>query len=246
MIVFLISLVSLFFFAFVFLDLASHLPRLSGSSLKLNGLGFAFQTMANTVKRIFLVIIPPTLGFIAVYGNPIDVFTAVLVSHATASISFVLAYGFRRKLTSIFDGAILHYSEGNSLVLSFRKGFINTRIVQNGIDIRFSIHSIRRDILFPAVWIFFFYTGSGFLVNILAMISHEYSVIILQLTGALNALGTFVLAFVLDPKISRVYENGEEAESVFVTLFSAQMINVLFVSPVFYFLAALFFFIGFS
>ena len=74
------------------------------------------------------------------------------------------------------------------------------------------------------------------------MITHEYSAIILQLTGALNALGTFVLAFFLDPRISRVYENGDGAESVFVTLFSAQMINVLLVSPAFYLFIALLFF----
>ena len=204
MVVLFISLISVFFFVFVLLDLTSHLPRLSGSSLGLNGLGFAFQTMANTIKRIFLVIIPPALGFIAVYGDPVDVFTAVLSAHAAASVSFFVVFLSRRKLASLFSGAILRYSEGDSLLLSFRKGLAGAKPFQNGVDIRFSLRAIRSDILLPAIWIFFFYTGSGFLVNILAMITHEYSAIILQLTGALNALGTFVLAFFLDPRISRV------------------------------------------
>ena len=239
---FYLFLISMLFAIFVFLDLASHLPRVCGSALRLNGLGFAFQTMVNTIKRIFLVLIPPSLGLVVFYGEPLDVFIAVFSCHAAASLSFVVAYMSRRVLASALSEAIRFYSEGNSLVGSFVVGVKGPKMGQDVVSLKFTIGSIRRDIFIPAVWIFFFYSGSGFLVNLIAMISGEFSVVILQLTGALNAFGTMVLAFFLDPRISRIYEVGEDPQSVYVTLFSAQVVNVLVISPIFYSIIAVYFY----
>lgn len=226
--------VSCLFSVFVFLDLVSHAPRLSGSLLGLNGLGFAFQTMVNTVKRIFLVLIPPALGLVAINGKPTDVFVAVFTSHFSAIISFLVVFFSRQWIVDFFCSTIRSYAEGSGIMSAFADKFRNKRNNEKPIEIKIDARSVRGEIFLSAVWIFFFYTSAGFLINIFAVASPDYSFIILQLTGVINACGTLVLAFFLDPRISRIYEHGGDVETVYVSLFFAQFANVVVISPFFY------------
>ena len=89
-------------------------------------------------------------------------------------------------------------------------------------------------LLIPATWIFFFYSASPFLINILGVKFSEYSNIILQLTGLCSALGTLALAFILDPKLSRQYEMQTELHVALNSLFFAHMLNILVMSPLFF------------
>jgi len=239
------GVVCFLFAAFVFFDLLSLMPRLSGSHLKMNGLGFSFQTIINTIKRIFLVLIPPSVGVIALNGTVSDVFYAIYLAHAATIASFTLAYVLRDVFFRYFCKMIVQYSQGESLRKSAILAIRREHSISGLAQIKFNRENVRFELLPVIVWIFFFYASSGFIINIIASVLPEYSVIVLQMTGFFNALGTMALAFYLDPKISRIYESGRDVKSVYVTLFVGQMINILIASPIFYgSMAALSIFLG--
>ena len=228
------ALVCLLFSAFVLLDIVSLMPRLSGSLLGLNGLGFSFTIIANTVKRVFVVLFPPAIGVVALHGSPEDVFRTIFLSHFSAFFVFIVSYRHRYFLFSYFCSTIKSYSSGHRLFSSILRAHKYRHACAPNIDLTFSIAMISFRLLPAALWIFFFYAASGFMINIFAILAPRYSIVILQLTGAINALGTLALAFYLDPKVTRIYERGEQPQKVYMTLFSAQFLNICVFSPLFY------------
>ncbi|PRX26636.1 Protein of unknown function [Meinhardsimonia xiamenensis] len=233
-------LVSIFFSLFVFLDAISHMQRLAGSVAGLNGLGFAFQTMVNTLKRIFVVLFPPTLGFVSVYGSKFDVFASILLAHVAGAVSLVIFFLMRVAVFRFSYYTIKLYSEGGGVFNSIMEARNEFRGEGPALDLRLSLDKVNGKLVTWAVWVFFFYASSGFLVNIAALMWAEYSTVILQLTGVLNAFGTIALAFFLDPQITRIYESKNSAERVFHTLYVAQVINICFVSPIIYLILGFF------
>jgi hypothetical protein len=57
--------------------------------------------------------------------------------------------------------------------------------------------------------VYFIYGSSLFFINILGAEFQEQSAVIYQLVGIINALGTLLMSFYLDPKISRNFDQKE-------------------------------------
>jgi hypothetical protein len=229
--------------AFVALDLVSLFPRMAGSLIKKNGIGYSFQVMTATFRRVFIVIYPPLLGFISIDGSLNTLFQVVLISYGTAVFSLIAIFLLKNRILSFFCASLDEFSENGKLSRAFAVGFRDAykwADVAQGVFLdksRPSSEKITFDktIVLTAAWIYFFYSSSPFLINVLGLKFSEYSNIILQLTGLSNAIGTIALAFFLDPKLSRIYEQQSDLPVASRSLFLAHVISLCVVGPIFFF-----------
>jgi len=236
--------VAAIFSGFVLLDVLSVLPRIAGSIVGLQGLSYSFQVMVMTLKRVFVVLYPPFLGFIVITGGLGDLFSAIFLSYIASAFALALYVVFYKPILSFFCDFIFAFNSGRGLAKSFFGSLFSKRGWEQEVKEKISIlggHEIDLKIFVSALWIYFFYSGSMFFINVVSAIFSEYSEVILQTAGFFNALGTVALAFYLDPKISRIYETGRGLNKVLRSLVFAHISNLIVVSPlffgVFYFLA---------
>lgn len=236
-------LVPVLFGCFVALDIASVFPRIAGSMIGKNGIAYAFQVMTNTVKRVFIVSYPPLLGLISISGTINDLFSVLFISYTVAILVFLIVVFSRISIVAFFFTSLQDFSDNGEVFRSIIKGFQNSSEWTGEVRHRLNhkgrmsdlFSGIDRKIVVPAVWIFFFYSASPFLINVLGMIYRDYSSVILQLTGLSNAFGTIALAFFLDPKLARFYERQSDLPAVSRSLLLAHLINLGMISPLFFF-----------
>ena len=100
--VMLVCTVTILYSGFIALDVCSIFPRVSGSLNGKNGIGYTFQVMTNTLKRIFVVLYPPALGAVALSGSITDVFFAVMCSYLGAVFVILFLYGLRKTILKFF------------------------------------------------------------------------------------------------------------------------------------------------
>lgn len=235
-------LVIALFSSFVFLDVLSIFPRASGSIVKLNGISYSFQVIVNTFKRIFIVSYPPLIGLIIIYGDLADLIKTVFLSCLFAIIPLFLCIFLRRKILKYFCYFLVSYNKTGwllrSAILVGRKdnsveeiNFFDKILDEKFISLKSK--NINLPILFLASWIYLFYGSSMFVINLIAYRFADFSSVVLQLTGLINALGTFVMAFFLDPKLSRIFEHGVSLSSTINSLLLAHILNICLLTPIF-------------
>lgn len=71
--------VIIFFAFYVLLDCIAVVPRIAGSILGKNSLGYSFSNIASTIKRIFVVAYPPLLGWLSINGE--DIYSVIYLSY---------------------------------------------------------------------------------------------------------------------------------------------------------------------
>lgn len=216
-IVLLQSSVVLLFVGYVFFDLVSINARAAGAVFNRNALGYSLAVMVNTVKRIFLVLYPPVLGVIALLGGVDDVVASVFACYLFSALPLFLMVKWRRNVMTRCSIFLLYYSRTGHLAYSAFRAMRMKSGLRQYVDVRigqtyFRAPRVRKfsySIVFTATWVYVFYSSSLFIVNLVGVIHAEYGPIVYQLVGLVNALGTIVFAFVLDPKISRMLEGRE-------------------------------------
>lgn len=233
---------------FVALDIIAIFPRMAGSIIQKNGIAYSFQFMTTTVKRLFVVTYPPLLGIISINGSIDDMFRIVLISYGAAILVWVAIFLFRIRIIAFFCASLEDFGQNGRLPRAIIAGL---RYSSNWVDEvnklfagTFRIESghtnIDKSIAVTAVWIFFFYSATPFIINIFGMKYSEYASVILQLTGVSSALGTLVLAFFLDPKLSRIYEDQKDLPFAFRSLIFSHLVNLSLICPLFFYTLSLF------
>ncbi|WP_157375737.1 hypothetical protein [Alcanivorax hongdengensis] len=245
---YIVWIVSFSFGLFVFLDVLSAMPRMAGSIIGLNGLAYSFQVMVATLKRVLIVTYPPFVGLAALKGGAELVVLAIAGSYFLGMISVTLCFAIRVPLVSFFCAAISSYGDGVGLWKAVRNGYANRKKWKGDVIEKIwpyrgfsALKSMDYGVFIPAVWIFFFYGASVFVVNLVSLKFPDLSPVILQTTGFVNALGTLALAFYLDPKISVRYENKKSVFSVSYSIVGAHVVNLFLVGPAFFLFVVVFF-----
>lgn len=211
------SSVVFLFVGYVFFDLVSINARAAGAAFNRNALGYSLAVMVNTVKRIFMVLYPPVLGVIALLGGVDEVVTSIFACYLFSVFPLFLIVKWRRNVMVRCSIFLLHYSRTGRFVRSAFQAMRTKSGLRQYVDGRIGKAYFRKSmaknfscsIAFTATWVYVFYSSALFIVNLVGVIHAEYGPIVYQLVGLVNALGTIVFAFVLDPKISRMLEGRE-------------------------------------
>lgn len=230
-------LVAILFAIFIFLDVCSIFPRIAGTLLNKANTGFSFQIIVNTLKRVFVVLYPPILGVIVLRSNMSGLFGTIALSYALGLLALGAAVLLRAPTIKLFEAAILSYGQHPNMLRAFISGIRGVALPANS-DLLTQATRLRGPIdwaiAFSGSVIFTAYFGATFTVNVVSERFPLYAPIILQLGGLINAVGTLVLAFVYDPRLSRRLDNDNDHGVIVRSVIVAYLMCLLVMSPIYY------------
>lgn len=226
-----ISFVVIVLFVFyAILDAIALLPRVAGSMLGKNGLGYTFSIMVQTLKRIFVVSYPPLLGWISLHGG--SLYPTIYAAYFFGFIAVVLISVIKYPLIKYFMHLIDGYLVGGSLVYSIFKHKQKNHDFMVSDKAGGLILKLDKSLVFSSAWVYFIYGSSLFLINVFGSKFSEHSAVIYQLVGIINALGTMLMSFYLDPKISRNFDHQADVMVSNDSVVAGQILSLGILGPV--------------
>jgi hypothetical protein len=223
-------LVVVLFTLYALLDAIALLPRVAGSILHKNGLGYTFSVMVHTLKRVFVVSYPPLLGWIALQGD--SLYPAIFASYFCGALAVVLVSIFKYPTIKCFIHWIEGYAVGGSVFYAvFQHPYTphESMVGQGKVDFSFSFD---KSLIYSSSWVYFIYGSSLFFINIFGAKFQDQSAVIYQLVGIINALGTVLMSFYLDPKISRNFDQKERIMESNDSVVAGQLLALVVWGPV--------------
>lgn len=226
-------LVMVSFGLYAFFDAMTITARTAASLEGRNAAGASLEKIMNTLKRFSMFIYPPILGFIILSGETRFFMLSIYGSFALATIIGTICLFQRSSSLGYFRRVTLRFSNGQNvsgaLLLSFRKPPEKAgTLPQHGL--RDSIRMNRR-LYFFATGVYFFYASAIFFLNLISLIYADAAVILLQMLGLINGVGTILLAFIVDPVISRKLDNAQDLDALSVTVLLSQLTTYALLGP---------------
>lgn len=223
-------LVIFLFVLYAVLDAIALLPRVAGSILGKNGLGYTFSVMVHTLKRVFVVSYPPLLGWIALHGG--SLYSTIYAAYFFGVMAVVLVSIFKYPIIRYFMHLIDGYSVGGSVFFSILKHKSQKHdFVMDKKSVDFSL-KLDKSLVYSSAWVYFVYGSSLFFINIFGAEFQEHSAVIYQLVGIINALGTLLMSFYLDPKISRNFDHQADVMLSNDSVVAGQILSLGILGPV--------------
>lgn len=226
-------LIVFLFASFVFIDSISVLPRLVGSNQNSNSLGSSLQIMANTVKRFCIVLLAPMVGFITITDSLEALIFLIIICFLTSIFIFIftsynhhiIKFFFENMLKIILDRDMSF----KKIISFFIKSFSNNCNDNFNLKIfDFSKENCNKDVRFISGLIFLMYVNVVFIINIISMSYPGSSAIILQMSGVFTSLGTIMMAFWLDPILSRSFDTKIDSYKNVQSFLQGKIIGLFF------------------
>lgn len=238
----LLILVPLSFACIHFLEFTGIMARLGGIRSKSHMLGYSIQQAVYVGTRLFIVMLLPMLGLIVDTQIEKSSYRAMAVSalFGAAALSF-MAYLLQNKVVSYYIGVIKSYKKTGNFVGSFFTfpATADQRPLSIGEQIKLAWASAEgKRIIFQSMVVFSIY-GTGIFISFYAALSnYEYRASISQLSGIINSLGTVLLTFFIEPRISRGIDAERlDAESLVHALLIGRLLGVAILGQIILFTA---------
>ena len=199
------------FFLMNFIEMASFGSRVAGRVLKRVALGTTLQHSIFTASRIFLVIFLPALGYIVESGINLQNYLIIVI--VSFSLSFISSIYLLIKLNifQIFFQNIFRLYAENTIPFSFFKALIlKNQDTKLRLCNSFSMDKIIWKKALVSCFAYLFLISSYFLAFTLAIVYPENRLTLSQFTGFFHIFGAIVMAFYLDPMLSRSIDNFSE------------------------------------
>jgi len=227
------------------IELAAILARIAGVKSDNKVLGYSVQQSVYMATRLMIVCFLPLLGFV------VDVGVSKNAYHWLSHLSLVAACGlgffvilFRARIVNYFSDVVQRFSVKKSgLFKCFF--FCLPGLAKNGggEDVReiFNVSAARKVFLLSLL-VYSIYSCGVFISFYLALIFPEHKVSLSQVSGVVNALAAFLLAFVIEPRIATEVDGNQEfSMKLLYALLYGRFISVFLVGhliflAVFYFI----------
>lgn len=239
-----IMCIAFFFSGYIFFDAMAVIARASASLMSRNAFGAAIEKMMNTLKRLMIFFYPPILGYFIIKDDLNSIMISIAISYVLAAVVLILLIIKRHSFLLYFCLVTKKFTNGETILKSFiyKKNeiyFAEAESFFSSVDHSFKLAKISDVTKYPrltltASWIYFIFGASIFSLNILALAFAQYAPIILQCLGLINGLGTLVLAFVVDPVVSRYLDASKQLDEVALSLLVAQLVACFAIAPAFF------------
>lgn len=236
--VILVVVVAMCFAWYALFECLTLLVRAAAAELHQNAAGGAYEKIMSTFKRLAMFMYPPLLGFIILKQNTSALLAAILLSFSVAAIVVIFCIAYRMALLGLCRNVLHEFRKGTSAGASLLQG-----MWQGAPDVVVAARSRRmiitacgaakRDpqLFFAATWVSLVYSSAIFFMNLLAMKFADSAVILLQMLGLVNGLGTILLAFVVDPLIARYLDKATRLDTLVVNVLTAQLCVYICLAP---------------
>lgn len=239
---FIIAWVAIFFSGYIFFDAMAVLSRASAAAASINAFGSAIEKIMNTIKRLSIFSFPPALGYFVYIQDINALFISVILSYSIGGFVLLLVLRFRVLFIHYFYRVSVSFHSGSTIV----KSFLFPRVLCDADKFNLlefnhiiPLHAAVRAnmaLFFLASWVYFVFGASVFVINIIAIRFIELAPMVLQGLGFLNGLGTLVLAFLVDPKVSRFLDKKEKLGDIVVVILASQLTGIWVYSIIFYYI----------
>jgi len=234
-----VAAVVLLFSGHMFLDIAGILPRIAGTRIGRSNLGYSFQIIVMTFKRVLAVSYPPIMGLLIIKFSLPELFLVVAFAYTACLMSLLFASVIRARLLHGFECAIQHYTDGASTMSAIFVGFVKAVKMSSS-----SVANVKQEFgLFGPVdhklvplgtWVVGVYSVSMFTINLIGSAVPQYASIVLQCGGLINAFGTIVMAFFYDPRVSKALDDGLDQGILFRSIVLCNLLSVLLFAPIYF------------
>ena len=220
------------------IEMASIGSRVAGRLAGRLALGTTLQQSIYTASRFLLVIFLPALAFLVESGIQLDDYVIIVI--ISLMMAFLMALLILIKLNFIqhyFLKVFLHY-DGGQIPSALFKSFYSKNYFKNSFkEINFYTFSELNTRKTFAAFSAYLFLANGFFVSFLLAIKFpEYRLTLSQFTAAFHGVGALIVAFYLDPMLSRSMDNNVLDEvwkqNVYSILYG-RVISYLFVSLIF-------------
>ncbi|WP_133240356.1 lipid II flippase family protein [Pararhodobacter oceanensis] len=238
----LVFLVPICFAAIHLLEFTGIMARLSGIRAKSHMLGYSIQQAVYVGTRLFIVALLPMLGLIVDTRIDAKQYMVMAISAlAGAAILSLSAYILHGYFVGYYDSVILKYKKSGNFATSFfstAKGQDRSSVsIIERINLILSNTEGRR-ILIQSAIVFAIYGTGIFISFYFALLNFEYRASISQLSGVVNSIGTVLLTFFIEPRISRgIDAEREDAEDLIHALLIGRLFGVAVLGQVILMLA---------
>lgn len=224
-----------------FFDAMTIVARTAASLEGRNAAGASLEKIMTTLKRFAMFIYPPILGFIILSGEASFFMFSVYGAFAVATLITLGCLVGRTPIQNYFRRVTTRFVSGQdvsrALLASFRCRAERPPALPQGRPAA-AVAANTWLYLFTTV-VYFFYASAIFFLNLLSLIYVDYAVILLQMLGLINGVGTILLAFVVDPIISRKLDGAEDLDALSVTVLLSQLTAYAVLAPVTFMLCQL-------
>jgi hypothetical protein len=232
----LLILIPIAFMSIHFLEFSAITARLAGIKARSHMLGYTIQQAVYVATRFFIVLLLPMLGLVVDSQIEQQLFhrmalTAVL---GAAALS-LLAYVWQARLVAYYTGVISRYSAGGN----FSRAFWGSSALFEPVAPRMVVLSglarskEARTIVIQAAIVFSIYATGIFISFYAALQNFEYRASVSQLSGVINSVGTVLLTFYIEPRISRGIDADRPDAAILVqSLLIGRLLGVAILSPV--------------
>ena len=186
------------------LEIASFGTRVAGRLTNRTALGTTLSQTIHTLSRFLLIFFLPTLGYIVESGITInDYLILVLVAYTLVFIVSIIMLIKLNSLQHFYQVIFAKYND-NTIPIAILKSLISkkTDLKKKGCDdFTFDKIILKKTLLSFLAYIFL--TTGFFNAFMLAVLFPENRLTLSQFTAAFHGFGAVILAFYLDPMLSR-------------------------------------------
>jgi len=234
-------LIIVLFSAFALLDAVAVVAKYVGGAVSLGGVGYTISNIVHTIKRLFVVSYPPVIAM-KLLDDPLEsLFTVIYVCYFTAAFIALGVFLKRDTFKRVLARQIHSFGSGGSLWKAWEWKTSTDTVTTEASGGSGSYVDLK--LFLSALWVYFFFGSVYFLINVAGYTFKDYSTVVLQLTGVINAIGTFILAFYLDPILAKIFERERDrADLALRSVLWAQVLNFGIVSPLAFYSLSLFLF----
>ncbi|MEP4427682.1 MAG: DUF2837 family protein [Parasphingorhabdus sp.] len=206
--------------AMQFIDCVSYMLRLSGKRIGLISLGYSAQVFFNNASRLVVMVTFPIIGILVDDGASEDILMAGWLSCLLTVALLICILLFDERIQRIGIWMIRR-------LFAKQIGKDAQTLKDSGAEVETEISEMvrkrSRKTFLIAFFVYVLYSLNLFSIPFVASFFPENRVFIVQLSPALNAAGTFLLAYFIDPTFSVAVDKNEAPLHTLKSIISARI-----------------------
>ena len=229
------------------IEIVSFSSRAAGKLSNNTALGTTFHYSMHTASRFLLIIFLPSLALMVETMSSIGNY--LIVPIVSLFLCFIINGIIILKLNDaqyFFQKVFKLYAENNNLLYSLFKAFFvskNSLQIQNSMD-KFKFRELTPRKYISSSMAYLFLNTGFFIAFLFSLFFYQYRLTVSQFATLFHGLGAVILAFYIDPMLSRSIDeslvSGRWANDMYSILFGrilSYLVSLILFLAVYYFVA---------
>ncbi len=188
-----------------FIEMTSFGSRVAGRIVNCLALGTTLQQSIYTASRFLLIPFLPIMGYLVESGIDLEQYLLLVVASLFASLLVSFFVLFKLNFFQHFFQRVFNEYSNNNIPTALFKSLVtkNKSDFHTKSCANFSLSDIIVKKTFVSFFAYFFLVTGFFIAFLLAILYPENRLTLSQFTATFHGIGAVVLAFYLDPMLSR-------------------------------------------